>query len=306
MTNNMTSNTTKKSEEAAVYDRQIRLWGADAQARLQQAHVLYVHVTGASSEVLKNLVLAGVKATLWDPTRLDPATPNVLLTAQEKLQCHASGTTVAHALAPHVEQLNPLLGPCTVLEHSSFEELLSTPNTLSPFSVVVASRLSPTQTLQLKDVLPPQSHLMLVDAVGWNGVAVLALAQDYHYRPELGKQLLAPTRLEPYVSLEQLLAARNPTNRFHKVPPPVWQAYRVWWEADAPKDEAALQVAADKLQMKHVDATTWTGTHEVAPVCSVLGGLVGNEVLKVVSGKGQPAHNTILLDGRKAWSFLVR
>jgi ubiquitin-like 1-activating enzyme E1 A len=28
-----------------------------------------------------------------------------------------------------------------------------------------------------------------------------------------------------------------------------------------------------------------------------MGGVVGNEVIKAISGKGEPAHNTLLFDG---------
>jgi ubiquitin-like 1-activating enzyme E1 A len=40
-----------------------------------------------------------------------------------------------------------------------------------------------------------------------------------------------------------------------------------------------------------------TATAEVAPVCAVLGGMLGNEVIKAISGKGEPANNTVLFDG---------
>jgi hypothetical protein len=33
-------------------------------------------------------------------------------------------------------------------------------------------------------------------------------------------------------------------------------------------------------------------TSEVAPVCAVLGGIIGNEVIKAISVKGEPANNT--------------
>jgi hypothetical protein len=34
---------------------------------------------------------------------------------------------------------------------------------------------------------------------------------------------------------------------------------------------------------------------EVSPVCSVLGGIIGNEVIKALSGtKGEPANNILL------------
>ena len=48
--------------EAQLYDRQIRLWGLDAQKRLRASRVLVAGVKGIGCEVAKNLVLAGVKA----------------------------------------------------------------------------------------------------------------------------------------------------------------------------------------------------------------------------------------------------
>lgn len=56
-------------EEAAVYDRQIRLWGLDAQRRLAASAVL---ITGAANSLLaqelaKNLVLAGIASLTLCP-----------------------------------------------------------------------------------------------------------------------------------------------------------------------------------------------------------------------------------------------
>ncbi|KAG8448728.1 hypothetical protein GDO86_015700 [Hymenochirus boettgeri] len=54
-------------EEAAQYDRQIRLWGLEAQKRLRTSKVLLVGMRGLGAEVAKNLILAGVKGlTLLD------------------------------------------------------------------------------------------------------------------------------------------------------------------------------------------------------------------------------------------------
>ncbi|EPY76729.1 SUMO-activating enzyme subunit 1 [Camelus ferus] len=48
-------------EEAAQYDRQIRLWGLEAQKRLRASRVLLVGMKGLGAEIAKNLILAGVK-----------------------------------------------------------------------------------------------------------------------------------------------------------------------------------------------------------------------------------------------------
>ena len=62
----MTSDAISK-EELDQYDRQIRLWGIDAQKRLRKANVLIIGLGGLGSEVVKNIVLTGVNSiTLLD------------------------------------------------------------------------------------------------------------------------------------------------------------------------------------------------------------------------------------------------
>ena len=46
-------------KEAALYDRQIRLWGIQAQEKMQNSKILVSGVSGIHCEILKNLVLAG-------------------------------------------------------------------------------------------------------------------------------------------------------------------------------------------------------------------------------------------------------
>ena len=40
-----------------------------------------------------------------------------------------------------------------------------------------------------------------------------------------------------------------------------------------------------------------TASAEVLPVCAVMGGVLGNEVIKAISGKGEPANNILMFDG---------
>lgn len=48
------------AQEAAIYDRQLRIWGVETQQRLSAARVLIAGCTGLAAEVAKNIVLAGV------------------------------------------------------------------------------------------------------------------------------------------------------------------------------------------------------------------------------------------------------
>ena len=52
--------------EKQRYDRQIRVWGAEAQSRIQTSKVLIVGLRGLNVEVVKNIVLAGMNVVIQD------------------------------------------------------------------------------------------------------------------------------------------------------------------------------------------------------------------------------------------------
>jgi molybdopterin/thiamine biosynthesis adenylyltransferase len=56
------------ADEIALYDRQLRLWGMEAQNRMRKAKVLLVTIRALGNEIAKNLVLAGIGSlTIVDP-----------------------------------------------------------------------------------------------------------------------------------------------------------------------------------------------------------------------------------------------
>ena len=50
------------ADEVALYDRQIRLWGARAQERIRSAHILLISLRALGTEIAKNLTLAGISS----------------------------------------------------------------------------------------------------------------------------------------------------------------------------------------------------------------------------------------------------
>lgn len=92
-------------KEAEIYDRQIRLWGVDAQKRMRSARVLVLGLGALGAEIVKNLVLAGINLTLADEelvTEADLGT-NFFLTASDV------GTTRSAACLPRVREMNTLV-----------------------------------------------------------------------------------------------------------------------------------------------------------------------------------------------------
>lgn len=65
----MTSDSNELSaDEIALYDRQLRLWGIEAQNRMRKARVLLITMKALGNEVAKNLALAGIGSlTVLDP-----------------------------------------------------------------------------------------------------------------------------------------------------------------------------------------------------------------------------------------------
>lgn len=345
----------QKRDASDVYDRQIRLWGKEAQDKMAKAKVLYINVTGVSSEILKNLVLAGIRATICD-TRPFPAavadTPSFLLppsatatsstntkddnndngaeSSEEPATKKTKYETVGQALKPVVEDLNLLLGDCEIIHEPLSELLLS--DRLKEYPIVIASRISPTDAASLAKIVTAAGNKFLAaDCFGMYGGSMMDLG-DHSFRPEVGKKLLDPKPLTPHFSLEDMLKVplQDAVNRFHKQhPPPVWMKYRCileychmtkeWPTADV-ADDFSKQIRAwilstspkladhEILQEDALKALAKLALAEFAPICSVLGGILGNEVIKAISGKGEPANNTVLFDGEtcKAWTFLVR
>lgn len=53
-------------QEIEIYDRQIRLWGVQAQRRMQNSKIYIAGVSALGAELAKNVVLAGMSVTLQD------------------------------------------------------------------------------------------------------------------------------------------------------------------------------------------------------------------------------------------------
>ena len=307
---------------------------------MSKAKVLYIHVTAATSEVMKNLVLAGIPAALFDPRPFPvPDTTSFFLACRrDDTATKKAKTTMAHAVQAAVEDLNPLLGGCPVIDSvDSIDDLLNTQcETLASYSVVVASRLTPSQATQIAEIVTKQGNkFFMLDTFGMDGACVIDLGAEHSYRPEKGKELLDPCSLPTHVPTPQIFATplHETVNRFHKTFPPLpWARYRLllayaeqtktWPSAESATDfvqvvqkwcqdteiPETLQKEQACLQNDALESLSRVASAELAPVASVLGGLVGNEVIKALSGKGTPANNTLLLDGSsgKAWTFLVQ
>jgi len=100
-------------EQAAVYDRQLRVWGVEAQRRLGASRILVAGLTGLAAEACKNVALAGVGAVVLydDGAPAKDAAPGNFLAAAGLADAagtpDAEGLTVAAATAATLREMNP-------------------------------------------------------------------------------------------------------------------------------------------------------------------------------------------------------
>ncbi|KAF1981780.1 hypothetical protein K402DRAFT_364012 [Aulographum hederae CBS 113979] len=126
---------TISADEIALYDRQIRLWGVQAQERIRTANVLLISAKALANEIAKNLVLAGIGAlTIVDH---EVVTEDDLC-SQFFISEADLGKNRAEAVLPNLQKLNP-----RVHLTANPSGILTLPTEFyTPFSMVIATDLS--------------------------------------------------------------------------------------------------------------------------------------------------------------------
>ncbi|GFZ03907.1 SUMO-activating enzyme 1A [Actinidia rufa] len=229
-------------QETALYDRQIRVWGADAQRRLSKAHILVSGLKGTVAEFCKNVVLAGVGSlTLIDdrPVTEEALSANFLIAPDEN---NLSGKSIAELCCDSLKDFNPMVRVSVEKgDLSSFGG-----DFYDKFDVVVVSCCSQTA----KEAI----------AVPWKSLP-----------RRMSKLYYAMRVIERFEEAE----GRNPGQTSIE---------------DLPKSLNESSIP-DLLLERLV-----TGTREFPPVCAIVGGILGQEVIKAISGKGDPVKNFFFFD----------
>ncbi|KAL7473746.1 hypothetical protein ACHAXS_014492 [Conticribra weissflogii] len=369
----------KSNSHDDVYDRQIRLWGLDAQQRMSKARVLYIRLTGVTCEIMKNLILAGVAAVVCDDRSYPEAVREMPCSffSAEEMEAVMAGKrdndgegepdakkakttphTVAAAIEKKIEELNPLLTGRNGIEERT---LSSIPDEyFAQFDAIVASRLSVEEAKRISNALQKsmsdaeklgqnvddmknaknETLFVVTDTFGFDGCAQLDFGHNHSYRRELGKDKLSDVMtIEPYVSLSDMLSIplADAKGRWDKDPPRILVLQRMlmdywagignynnlsdkedkqrhrefvdfvknWLEVNKISFEI-FSTESGPLNLKHMaDIARYP---EISPVNAVLGGVLGNEVIKALTGKGEPANNVLLFNGFDGGcrSFLLR
>ncbi|MCO5565710.1 hypothetical protein L7F22_019384 [Adiantum nelumboides] len=218
-------------DEAALYDRQIRLWGLEAQGKIRTSHILVINLDGLTTEAIKNWVLAGIKRLTLidfrDHTQWNDLSAGFFW-REEDVGESSDRLTPA---AARIQALNPLV-KIDILPSSSLQNLLNPTSSLladlNP-SVLVVGIPSGQQSLSSqwsKDSLITLNNrsrqlgipFYISGSQGLNGYIFSDLGDSHQYvieKPDVNAALPAST-----VEGAALGAKAFPAEQQNSIPPP--------------------------------------------------------------------------------------
>ncbi|KAM3192229.1 hypothetical protein ACQJBY_069455 [Aegilops geniculata] len=299
------------AQETALYDRQIRVWGVDAQKRLSKAHVLVCGVNGTTIEFCKNIVLAGVGSlSLMDDHIVteDDLNSNFLIPHDESVY---GGKSRAEVCCESLKDFNPMVRVAVAKGDPS----LIDGTFIDRFDIIVVSRASLKTKLFINDNCRKRSkHIAFysVDCKDSCGEIFVDL-QNHSYLQKPGGE---PEQQElKYPSLQEAISV--PWKDLSKKTTKLYYAMRVLESyessegrnpgetslSDLPAVLALRKDMCDRMSLDEsriptslLERLLAAGKKEHPPVCAILGGILGQEVIKSISCKGDPIKNFFYFD----------
>ncbi|KAI9307436.1 hypothetical protein BJ944DRAFT_261916 [Cunninghamella echinulata] len=307
-------------DEAAIYDRQIRLWGLEAQQRLGNAHILIAGLRSISNEVAKNLVLAGIgSVTLLDHTTIEKQQVD----SQFFWSIEDIGKNKAEATLSPLQTLNP-----RVHIHVDQENISDKPDSyFEPFDIVCLFHMDIQLLLRVNEIRRKiNKPFYTADAFGWTGYIFCDLVQ--HTFIEEKKQLSSNKAQEPIItrttsietykslsdSLDKNWSSLSSKNLKKRVSPisfliqilfkyqlkngrypneldieELLKEKDIWLQAIGINDPSVLN--DDLLNGLSLYQT------ESVPISAIVGGVLAQEIIKVLSAKELPVQNWFYYNG---------
>ncbi|KAJ3550575.1 hypothetical protein NMY22_g383 [Coprinellus aureogranulatus] len=321
-------------EEASRYDRQMRLWGLEAQQRMRNATILVVRLRGVATEAIKNMVLAGIgKLVIVDGDDVVEED----LGAGFFFRDEDVGRKRLDAAKPRIESLNPLVTVETVAESllyqsAGFESLIERVD-LVCITDESKDRLVEINALCRKHGKP----LYAGGSYGFHGYIFCDLLTHEYLAPSVsrGDSSEAPKTVKTtiqYTPLQQALEHKwsGLTRRQTKeVNPALAFAILALWQYQSLHNDqlpntvdnvTELENIANKLiasadvnkqVLTHIprdliQSLSSTAGHEFSPVCAIVGGMLAQDILKALGGRDPPIANFFIFDGNTGGGTTIR
>jgi ubiquitin-like 1-activating enzyme E1 A len=322
-------------DEAALYDRQIRLWGVDAQQRMRNASILVLGLRGIATETIKNIVLAGVgKITLIDGE----------LVSEEDLGCgffftaNDVGKPRVDAAEERIQDLNPRVTIETVKDESVLDNDLD--DLIRAAHLVCATDKSKQMLLRVDEACRRLGKMFYAGGTyGMIGYVFADLGTHEYIATTKSSSNPQDSSTKPrnvkftttYPSLAEALdhswkgVTRSQTRELNPI---VLFTVLALWEYQSlhgklPNDVSAAdelesianrlltaaavnKQAASSVPRDLVEPLSITSYAEFSPICAVVGGVLAQDLLKALAGKEPPLMNFFTFDGNVGTGNVAR
>jgi len=316
------------AHETEVYDRQVRLWGFETQKSMSTSRILIVGLdSGLGAETAKNMVLAGIGCVCVIDDRKSEGkhlTSQFLIKKEDVI----ASKPLADASLQSLRDLNPLV-EVRVLEGSA-ETVADrlTDQELSSFLCVVASDLSTPAAVKLSFRLH-QLHVphFFCFSFGYSAVIFEDLTSSYTYtqtRKFVGRESQEETHSIKYCNLFDAITAEhvNLSSKNTSSSLFAWQAL-LGSEAVSSSSSSSItceQFLSERMQrnpatpsvykkdeiLLSIEQLSNSRRDSLAPVCAVIGGMVGQEIVKVISRRDEPINNIFMFESMGSGGTLQR
>lgn len=301
--------------EAEVYDRQIRLWGIEAQAKLRNAKVLVIGMDGLGAEIVKNIVLSGVKSVkmLDDKVATEKDLRNQFFIPPTSI-----GENRAEISQPRAQALNPLV--TVTFDKKSISEKPS--EYITNFDVIISCNQQLSINLRLSTECHKHKKSFYACSVfGTYGVAFSDLNAHKFTAEKMFVKKTGDIR-KPQVNeiyfpeLKKALEINTGSPEFiksmRKIPPSFFiLKVLLKFQEDhgrdpTPSEEDFLNLLKIRDSIFQNEPRTKEKLPDILfrcvtsgmpnPCCAITGAVVAQDVVKAVSGKGQPLRNFFFFD----------
>ncbi|KAL0960927.1 hypothetical protein HGRIS_005934 [Hohenbuehelia grisea] len=319
-------------DEAAVYDRQIRLWGLEAQQRMRNATILVVRLRGTATEAIKNIVLAGIgKLVVLDG---DDVTAEDL-GAGFFFRDEDVGKNRAEAAKGRIESLNPLVTVETVPSFAALERD-ALDGTLQSVDLVCVTDWTRDDLIRVNEACRRLGKpLYAGGSFGLLGYIFCDLLDHEYIAPDRAATKDAPKNVRATAAYAPLSVAlqhrwsaltRRQTKELN--PAVVFSILAVWeYQAlhrgtlpDGADKADELEAIANKLLSAAdvnkqvitaipgdlIRTLASTAPHEFSPVCAVVGGMLAQDILKALAAREAPIANFFTFDGNTGGGTVCR
>ncbi|CAD6991228.1 SUMO-activating enzyme subunit 1 [Ceratitis capitata] len=314
--------------ENELYDRQIRLWGLESQKRLRTAKILVSGLNGIGAEVTKNIILSGVNSVKLQDEKIVTEED---FCAQFLVPRAAIGQNRAEASIDRARALNPMV------EISADTESLAGKNAdyFEKFDVVVLIGASNSELLRVDNICREKNvKFFSGDVWGMFGYCFADL-QEHSFVEDVAKHKVISKPNEK-VKTELVTAAVQRTLNFPSfshvvdfdINSPAYQKklkrtgpalillrtlqeFRETFNRDPcyktrETDIAELQRIRNELTSPNSLSDSYFENvfAQISPAAAVVGGVLAQEIIKVVSKKEAPHCNVFLFDPDTCCGFI--